>query len=485
MYRSTILLCDLYSIIINIKKQVPVIEKSLRVIFFFIFFFGESSQFFELNKYKVEAGKDFKRIVFYLCKESELDECEDIRYDVDCSTKSGKQDQCENDEQLARKLEEEWNALDVDYEEFPDTSTSVSTIISATASTNTSTAAKASVSSATTTRTSTAGSAINDLQRSDVINTYEDVVKVLSTRANHSDQFFLVIRRMLPFSRALSQWQRQATKSHPTNVLRVRYAGEDGIDSGAIGLEFFENSAQEMGKVMFPDGKPIESTFPVQNGNFRTCRQIVSASLAQGGPPPCFLDESSYRSAFKEIDMMAISSDDLTAKENMMLEEVRADYTKYTDLIIDNNYTGVIDEDHIEEIIRSLKVSAVTRRSLYMKEFVIGLNCYGLADMIRKYPDKCQPLFVNGDLMKGVIPDADYLFSVMWPVYSEQGSSRKCIGMKMMDHFQDTLNAFEDEHMTGYLTAIAWRDFKDDSEDSEKEDEEKGKENQNHLRIPV
>ena len=299
---------------------------------------------------------------------------------MDCSTKSGKQDQCENGEQLARKLEEEWNALDIDYEEFPDTSTSVSTIISATASTNTSTAAKASVSTATITRTSTAttaskstatttstsaaGSAVNDLQRSDVINTYEDVVKVLSTRVNHSDQFFLVIRRMPPFSRALSQWQRQATKGHPTNVLRVRYAGEDGIDSGAIALEFFENSVQEMGKAMFPDGKPIKSTFHVQNGNFRTCRQIVSASLARGGPPPCFLDKSSYRSAFKEIDMMAISSDDLTAKENMMLEEVRADYTKYTDLIIDNNYTGVIDEDDIEEIIRSLKVSIVTRRSL-------------------------------------------------------------------------------------------------------------------------
>ena len=218
---------------------------------------------------------------------------------MDCSTKSGKQDQCENDDF-------------VDYEEFPDSSTSVSTIISATASTNTSTAAKASVSTATTTRTSTAttaststatttststaGSAINDLQGSDDINTYwyEDVVKVLSTRVNHSDQFFLVIRRMPPFSRVLSLWQRQATKSHPTNVLRVRYAGEDGIDSGAIALEFFENSVQEMGKVMFPDGKPIESTFHVQNGNFRTCGQIVSASLAQGGPPPCFLDESSY-----------------------------------------------------------------------------------------------------------------------------------------------------------------------------------------------
>ena len=221
---------------------------------------------------------------------------------MDCSTKSGKQDQCENDEQLARKLEEEWNVLDVDYEEFPDTSTSVSTIISATASTNTSTAAKASVSTATTTRTSTAttpststaGSAINDLQGSDDINTYEDVVKVLSTRVNCSDQFFLVIRRMPPFSRVLSLWQRQATKSHPTKVLRVCYAGEDGIDSGAIALEFFENSVQ----LCFLMENPL-NLLSIYRMEISILGQIVSASYAQGGPPPCFLDESSYRSAFK------------------------------------------------------------------------------------------------------------------------------------------------------------------------------------------
>ena len=395
------------------------------------------------------------------------------------------------DEQLAKKLETEWNAVDIGNEEFPDTYTTAATSIfttsttsSLTAKTSTSTitptsttALTTSISTFSTTNTYSAALATNSVQRCDEVNTYEDVVKMLSTKVNHNEQFFLVTRRMVPLSRILSLWQRQAKKRHPTNVLKVRYAGEDGIDSGAISLEFFENSLQEMGKVMFPDGKPIESTYHVQNGNFRTCGQIVAASIAQGGPPPCFLEESSYQSAFKEIDMMNISSHDLTARENMRLEEIRGDCNKYTDLIFDNNYTGVIDEDHIEEIIRSLKVSFVTKRSLYMKEFMIGLNSYGLADIIRKYPEKCQPLFVNGDLKKGLMPDADYLFSALQPVYSEQGSSRKCIEEKMMDYFQDTLNAFEDERMTGHLSAVAWRDFKADDEDHEKEDEQKGQEN--------
>ena len=108
---------------------------------------------------------------------------------------------------------------------------------------------------------------------------------------------------------------------------------------------------------------------------------------------------------------------------------------------------------------------------------MIGLNSYGLADIIRKYPKKCEPLFINGDLKTGLVPDADYLFSVMQPVYSERDSSGKCTEEKMMDYFQDTLNAFEDHNMTGQLAAVALRDFKADNEDSEKEDEEKGQQN--------
>ncbi|KAK3741588.1 hypothetical protein QZH41_012530, partial [Actinostola sp. cb2023] len=162
-----------------------------------------------------------------------------------------------------------------------------------------------------------------------------------------------------------------------------------GLIQVPFALEFFEHSIQEMGKIMFPNGSPIHSSHHVQNGNFRTCGEIIAASIAQGGPPPCFLEPCSYQSAYQEIDMMSISSENLTTI---------SDCKKYTELILENNYTGVIDEKHIEEIVGSLKVSFVTCRSIYMKEFMIGLNCYGLDNMIRKHPDECKSLFVNGDL---------------------------------------------------------------------------------------
>lgn len=38
----------------------------------------------------------------------------------------------------------------------------------------------------------------------------------------------------------------------------------------------------------------INSTYNVQNKSFKTCGEIVAASLAQDGPPPSFLAESVY-----------------------------------------------------------------------------------------------------------------------------------------------------------------------------------------------
>ena len=80
-----------------------------------------------------------------------------------------------------------------------------------------------------------------------------------------------------PFSRVLSLWKRQALKTDPLHELKVHYSGEDGIDSGALAPEFLEECIQEMGKVMFPDGSPIDSSLHVQNGDFRACRCVPGA----------------------------------------------------------------------------------------------------------------------------------------------------------------------------------------------------------------
>lgn len=132
-----------------------------------------------------------------------------------------------------------------------------------------------------------------------------------------------------------------------------------------------------MGKTMFPDGVPIDSSFHVQSGNFRTCGHIVAASLAQDGPPPCFLGQSSYETALVDVDMTNIVKGHLTVKEVELLDKVRSDCPAYTDLILEHGYTGPVSNEHVEAITRSLKVSFVSRRALYMKEFMIGLESYG------------------------------------------------------------------------------------------------------------
>ena len=179
-------------------------------------------------------------------------------------------------------------------------------------------------------------------------------------------------------------------------------------------------------------------------------------SLAQGGPPPCFLEKCAYEAAFTHIDMMNISNKHLTIREVNLLEEVRSDCKKYSDLILDHGYMGSISNEHVEEILRSLKVSFVSRRCLYMKEFMIGAKTYGLDTIIKEHPSSCEPLFVNGELKNGLVPSAEYLFSWMVPNYSVVGSTRRCTEEQIMDYLQDSLIAFEDENIVGHSYAVTW-----------------------------
>ena len=70
--------------------------------------------------------------------------------------------------------------------------------------------------------------------------------------------------------------------------------GNKVIDSGAMAKEFFTITLPNIGSVIFPNGQPVDSTFHEHNGNFKACGEIVAASIAQGGPAPCFLEESVY-----------------------------------------------------------------------------------------------------------------------------------------------------------------------------------------------
>ena len=257
---------------------------------------------FQLEKYKTELGKDYKRITMYLCTTAEFEMSEDsnptnsglnffepndvpdsslandiesasvttparsslvktstppLSYespstsgqelDHSCSNVQSAEQQILQDSQLAHMLQE-WENTSESFQEITDCSTTV-------------------------------------------VAEPAQIVKILSERVDRMQEFFLVSRRCAPFSRTIALWQRQTKKSPPTSVLKVHFNGEAGIDTGAMSQGFLAEVISDMGREVFPDGSPTDSTYYVQNGTFRTCGEIVAVSLAQGGPPPCFLEQ--------------------------------------------------------------------------------------------------------------------------------------------------------------------------------------------------
>ena len=215
---------------------------------------------------------------------------------------------------------------------------------------------------------------------------------------------------------------------------------------------------QEIKTVMFPNGTRIHSTYHAQNG---TCGEIVAASIAQDGQAPCFFEPCTFDAIWKEVDLLNVHDEDLTAEEHIILDNVREDCTKHLDFIVENGYSGHLTNDRVEEIISSIKVSFVSRRSLYMNEFKVGLNTYGLGDLISSHPDICKKLFLQ-DYHAETVPDSNYLISLLKPRYSPEATSKRLVEESLMDHMQDLLISFEDKKITGMSTSVAWRD--DDEE---------------------
>ena len=262
------------------------------------------------------------------------------------------------------------------------------------------------------------------------------VVKSISKNVDQSGELFIVIRRGSPIGRILSIWKREV-KNNPsalTQVVRVRILGEQGIDSGVIAREFFTETLRNIAVSLFRDGAPIDSTLNVQNGDFRACGQLVAASLAQGGPALKCLDESVYTlmvEAHKLFPQDFDANKHLMPADKKLLDSVRNDIITYSSTIIEHGYTGRIDDDNADQIINSMIVSIVSRRLVCVNEFMNGLQLFGLSKVIQKYPEACKEVFIMGsdDV------DANYLFLLMYPEYSEDGTTLKQIEESIMGLF--------------------------------------------------
>lgn len=437
------------------------------------------SELFSLQRYQEEVGKDFNKITLFLCSSDDYHRAEDK---TECSgsddseevvtkkTKFSLQsppatenslendqgfaefeskmgDKCDNnpkvdssvilqikqDEQLAKELQNQVNEEDfLDYSSSANHPNSLNDLSSV--------------------------EKPNSVENPSSLNDTGSVIKAVQERVNSSQKLFLVVRRGAPFFRLLTLWQREVNRNSAEYALRVCYHGEEGIDSGAMGKEFLTQMVQGIGSTMFPAGGPMNSTYHIQNGNFRACGQIAAVSLAQGGPAPCFLEECVYNLLVNpEVDVKNLSAEShLTAADQSIINQIREDVTPHQEMIIEHGYTGNIDQEHVDDIVQSIIISIVTRQVVIMEEFMEGLHLYGLAKIVLSNPEVCKPLFVKAAGAQDQV-DANYLFSLVQPMYSTPGSSRRQVEESIMDHLQDFLISLEDDqNITGYASPVTW-----------------------------
>lgn len=98
----------------------------------------------------------------------------------------------------------------------------------------------------------------------------------------------------------------------------------------------------------------------------------------------------------------------MTQSERQILDKIKIDIDSQQDVILEHGYTGPIDMAHIDDIVRSVAVSLINKRILYLQECNERLNMYGLADTVINQPKVCQPFFVKEQVQN---VDANYLFS--------------------------------------------------------------------------
>lgn len=103
-------------------------------------------------------------------------------------------------------------------------------------------------------------------------------------------------------------------------------------------------------------------------------------------------------------------------------------------------------------------ITIVTKRVVFLKEFMEGLKLFGVAEAIRRYPCACKSLFTRDSQSLHII-DANYLVSVLRPEYSPKGSTRQLVEESMMDSFQDFVYSLEDDNtISGFSEAMAWNE---------------------------
>ncbi|RXN13373.1 hypothetical protein ROHU_009783 [Labeo rohita] len=271
----------------------------------------------------------------------------------------------------------------------------------------------------------------------------EDVIRHLAAQIDTTKIFEVCVSRGNMLERGLKLWKRQKTGS-PVNPLKITFLGEPGVDTGALRKEFLSTMVASIEKCLFEGdankGKmPKYSLNDMDNELFKVAGEIFAVSIAQGGPAPRFMQEWCYEYLVSgNIKRDGVHDTEISPLIKRI--EDASDLSNYTKEILDCGYTGPVNTDHKESILRALELHITTKCIPMLQQLREGLEIYDLTKVMQRKPRECHDLFVIGydDQV-----DSHYILSHLAPEMSPSGSIKQVKESKIMEFFQDFLLELE------------------------------------------
>lgn len=402
---------------------------------------------FKLNRYKEELGKDYKSITLFLMSKSDqvvLLKLESSPFNVD-------NDEIDNDEKLHPELERKSDDFIPACKKQKCEEQEKSDFLLAQSLQENINEDLSQSGELPKENVITSESCPTELRYTNV----SSVIAELQKKIIKEKQFFLSVRRGASIERRLTLWNRENKKNDVHNRLMVAFSGEKGIDADALHKEFLTDIIKDMRSTIFVNGAPRDSMLDIQNGNIFTCGQIAAVSLLQGGPPPCLFQSNIFDIMLApEINLRNLDvQKHFVGNESKLFLEIEENPLAFSDMILENGYTGVIKKENSKDIVGTVMIGITTRRLALLAEFARGLELFDLLNNIKSYKELFQTLFVNDKLTK---VNANYVFSLFQPVLSSEATSKRIVEEAIMDHLQDFLMYLEDENVTGYSEALAF-----------------------------
>lgn len=258
----------------------------------------------------------------------------------------------------------------------------------------------------------------------------EQIVHEMKNKVNKESQITITVRRSSIWRDCLAFYKvAMIDKSRLFKEMKIEFEGEEGVDCGALRVEFFQLSIQEAKKALLEEID--ESFIPKKTSTsllaFKMLGVLMGHSLIQDGIGIHCLPEWAYDFLCKEDFQSAaelifsekqIPLNAATALLHTLIEELRnADSQDKIDSLLDEctstgqvnsqivngsswDITTIVTEKNRGELISELIIDELLRKRLgQLTAIRQGLQITGILSYLEKHPRELSPLFAPSEII--------------------------------------------------------------------------------------